>query len=120
MSANMSENWSPQALLDAVRARLRRGLDDGDERQTDASLVDGDILVTFHWRREVERFAMRFPATEAPAGPSTGEVCSHASEWATEVGWVLEEELGTGLVRRAPRSAMADGVIELLWRSTAD
>jgi hypothetical protein len=116
----MTSSWPEQALLDAVQARLRRGVDEGAAREMTASLVDGDIVVAFYWRREPERFAMRFPTGEAPMGPSTGEVCCSPTEWAVEVGFVLDEELGTGLVRRAPRSVMSDGVIELLWRFSSD
>jgi hypothetical protein len=111
----MSDRWSPRTLLDAVQVRLRAGLDDGDERQMSAHLLDRDILVTFYWRDELERFAMRFSTADAPVGPCTGEICSSVREWATEVGFVLEEDLGTGLVRRASRSAMTDGTTELLW-----
>ena len=80
------------------------------------TLDDGDILVTFRWPGEAGDLGMRFKPSEAPIGPSTGEVCDSPTEWATEVGWVLMEELQTGLVRWGPRSVTASGVVELHYR----
>lgn len=82
----------------------------------EATLDDGDILVTFEWSGEADRLGMRFWPSQAPVGPCTGEVCDSPAEWATEVGWVLMEELETGLTRRAHRSVTADGVVELRYR----
>lgn len=75
-----------------------------------------DILVTFEWPGESSRLGMRFDVSKAPYGPSTGEVCDSPEDWATEVRWVLMEELETGLTQRAPRTVTRDGVIELDWR----
>jgi hypothetical protein len=81
-----------------------------------AVLEDDDVLVTFDWPGEGDRLGMRFPLAEAPVGPSTGEVCDTPAQWAAEVGFVLMEELETGLTRRAPRSVRADSVVELHYR----
>ena len=61
-------------------------------------------------------YGVRFPTTGAPDGPSTGEVCETAEEWAQEVALVLMEELDTGLVTRGRRSVSEQGIVELHYR----
>lgn len=83
------------------------------------ALLDGtDIVVTFHWRDDPQLYGVRFSITEAPEGPSTGEVCETAEEWAQEVALVLMEELDTGLVTRGRRVVSPSGVVELDYRHT--
>lgn len=81
------------------------------------ALLDGTgIVVTFHWRDDPQLYGVHFPTTEAPKGPSTGEVCETAEEWAQEVALVLMEELDTGLVARGRRVVSPSGVVELDYR----
>ena len=114
----MAGPWEAERLLAEVQERVRFGIDDcaGGRIPMQATLDDGDILVTFQWPGEAGQLGMRFEPSEAPIGPSTGDVCDSPTEWATEVGWVLMEELQTGLVRRGRRSVTARGVIELRHR----
>lgn len=83
-----------------------------------AAFDGDDILVTFRWPGEADGLGMRFRPSEAPVGPCTGELCEAPTQWANEVGWVLMEELETGLAQRAPRCVTADGVVELRYRPT--
>ncbi len=116
----MSGTWDTDRLLAEVQRRVRRGPHSDDQNPMQATLDDGDILVTFHWPGEADRLGIRFKPSEAPVGPSTGEVCDSPTEWATEVGWVLMEELDTELTRRAPRTVTASGVVELDYRPASD
>lgn len=127
----MSERWSPEHLLAAVRTHVpwvEVHLDDGALDATRArepqvftahqvhvqvGLDGDDILVTFRWPGEPHLFGIRFPASEAPNGPSTGGTCETPAEWAQEVGLVLMEELDTGLVHRGQRTLTPNGVVEL-------
>lgn len=89
----------------------------GDERVPVEVLLDGeDLLVTFRWPAQPHLLGVRFRPSESPEGPSTGEVCLSPEEWAQEVGWVLMEELDTGLVHRGRRSVTDQGVVELHYR----
>ena len=115
----MAEGWTPDELLAAVQVRVQQGPDHDGEIPMQALLDGGDLLVTFRWPSEPHLFGIRFPLAEAPQGPSTGEVCETTEEWATEVGWVLMEELGTGLVRWGHRSLTPRGVVELDYRRGA-
>ena len=111
----MSEVWAPLHLLEVVEARVRTGPD--GEKTPMRALLDGtDIVVTFHWRDDPQLYGVRFATTEAPEGPSTGEVCETAEEWAQEVALVLMEELDTGLVTRGRRVVSPSGVVELDYR----
>lgn len=114
----MSEVWAPLHLLEVVEARVRTGPD--GEKTPMRALLDGtDIVVTFHWRDDPQLYGVRFATTEAPEGPSTGEVCETAEEWAQEVALVLMEELDTGLVTRGRRVVSPSGVVELDYRHVA-
>nr|WP_300049335.1 hypothetical protein [uncultured Nocardioides sp.] len=112
----MPGSWDPDRLLVEVQERVRHVAVGDGAAPVQATLDDGDILVTFHWPGEADRLGMRFSPSEAPIGPSTGEMCDSPTQWVTEVGWVLVEELETGLARRAPRSLTARGVVELHYR----
>lgn len=111
----MSEVWAPERLLELVQARVRSGPD--DERTPMRAVLDGtDIVVTFHWRDDPQLYGVRFSTMEAPEGPSTGDVCETAEEWAQEVALVLMEELDTGLVTRGQRVGSPSGMVELDYR----
>jgi len=112
----MPGSWDADRLLVEVQERVRHVVIGDGAVPVQATLDDGDILVTFHWPGEPDRLGMRFSPSEAPIGPSTGEVCDSPTQWATEVGWVLVEELETGLTSRAPRSVTERGVVELQHR----
>ena len=108
----MSGLWTAERLLALVQARVRRGAD-GDGKTPMQAVLDGsDIVVTFHWRDDPQLYGVRFATSEAPVGPCTGDVCGTSEEWAQEVGWVLMEELDTGLVIRGRRTLTPDGVVE--------
>ena len=80
-------------------------------------VLDGeDLLVTFSWPGEPHPLGIRFTTTDAPTGPSTGELCETPEEWATEVALVLMEELDTGVVRWGRRTRTPTGVVELDYR----
>lgn len=111
----MAEAWAPEHLLAVVQDFVGSGPD--DQQTPMDSLLDGaDIIVTFRWRDHPQLFGVRFPTTQAPAGPMTGEVCETAEEWAQEVALVLMEELDTGLVTRGRRVVGPHGVVELDYR----
>jgi hypothetical protein len=112
----MTDAWRPEHLLDAVRAVVPAvpGID--ASAPVDVVLDGDDLLVTFHWPGHPDLFGIRFRPSESPEGPSTGELCGSPEEWATEVGWVLMEELDTGLVHRGRRSVTDQGIVELHYR----
>lgn len=112
----MAEGWPAERLVDAVRAAVPTvpGIDGPVPVEV---VLDGDdLLVTFRWPAQADLFGIRFSASESPAGPSTGELCESPEDWASEVGWVLMEELDTGLVFRGRRSVTDRGVVELHYR----
>lgn len=106
-------------MLAAVGSRLRALGTELDVSCTfdEPRLVAEELLVGFWWQREPTRYRVRLSLHLIPQGPSTGEVCESSAHWATEVGWVLMEELETGLVARAPRTLAPDGLVDLLWRA---
>jgi hypothetical protein len=118
----MANRWTPEQLLEAVQQRVQRvrlGPPSDDDRiPMQAEQDGGELLVTFRWPGEPQRLGLRFWTSEAPVGPSTGEICDSPDEWAKEVGWVLMEELDTGLVHRGRRPPTEQGVVELHYRST--
>lgn len=108
--------WTPGQLLDAVRSVVS-SVEAGDGRVPAEVLLDGeDLLVTFSWPDQPQLFGIRVRPSESPEGPSTGEVCESAEEWAQEVAWVLMEELGTGLVHHGRRTVTTQGIVELHYR----
>jgi hypothetical protein len=115
----MTVSWTRDHLFEAVQRRVqcvRLGMPDDDGVPMEVERDGDELLVTFDWPDEPKRLGLRFWMSEAPQGPSTGDICGSPDEWAGEVGWVLMEELDTGLVRRAPRSLTGSGVIELHYR----
>lgn len=112
----MPSGWAPEQLLDAVRSVVS-SVEAGDGRVPAEVLLDGeDLLVTFSWPDQPQLFGIRVRPSESPEGPSTGEVCESAEEWAQEVAWVLMEELGTGLVHHGRRTVTTQGIVELHYR----
>lgn len=112
----MTDGWTPEQLLDAVRSVVS-SVEAGDERVPVEILLDGeDLLVTFSWPGQPHLFGIRFRPSESPAGPWTGEVCESPEEWAHEVALALMEELDTGLVHRGRRTVTAKGIVELHYR----
>lgn len=112
--------WDHETLLAVVRRAVPHVPAGDDEVPAQVELDTDDLLVTFRWPGEPHLFGVRFPLEQAPAGPSTGEVCDSPEEWAWEVSLVLAEELGTGLVRRGRRTVTSTGLVELEYRVNAD
>ena len=117
----MPSDWTNEAVVTAVRSRL---CDVSAERDGFApahvALDAEDILVTFRWRGDSQLYGVRFALADVPTGPSTGEVCESPDAWAQEVSWVLDEEIGTGLVQEAHRTVTPDGLVLLRWRNGSD
>jgi hypothetical protein len=127
----MTEGWTPAQLLEAVRSGVPSVSVHDDSNLLDAvragdgavstayevpmqfSLDGADLVATFRWPGEQHLFGVRFPTSDVPTGPSTGDVCESPDEWAQEVGLVLMEELDTGLVRRGRRALSPSGIVEL-------
>lgn len=98
----MPPDWADEAVVAAVRSRLLHvSAERGGYAPAHVALDAEDILVTFRRRRDSQLYGLRFSLANLPTGPSTGEVCGSPDEWAQEVRWVLDEEIGTGLVQEA-------------------
>ena len=118
--AGVTDTWEREAALAAVRAAVPR-VPAGDSEVPAQVVLDGDdLLVTFRWPGEEHLFGVRFPLSEAPNGPSTGEACDSLEDWAWEISLVLMEELDTGLVHRGRRTVTSEGIVELDYRHDDD
>jgi hypothetical protein len=102
--------WSPDEVLAAVRAMLPRGLV-AFER---ADLSRNHVLVVF--RVDGQRFGVHYSLSNLPNGPNTGMPCESPEQWAVEIGWDINEQVGTGGVARAERALGPDGLVLLRWR----
>jgi hypothetical protein len=105
--------WTRDEVLAAVRASLPGRVDSGWTFER-ADLNGDQVLVLF--RVGAQRFGVHYSLEELPHGPNTGEVCETPREWAQEIGWDMDEQVLTGGLLRAERSAGSDGVILLSWR----
>jgi hypothetical protein len=106
-------DWTRDEVLAAVRASVPGRVDSGwTFERTD---LDGDqVLVLF--RVGAQRFGVHYSLDELPDGPNTAEPCDTPREWAQEIGWDMDEQVLTGGLLRAERTAGSDGVILLSWR----
>lgn len=118
----MSTAWSPEAIVKAVRESLGRSGRVSEGFRLDSVWHEHrDLMVTFRWRRDPNRYAVRFslPDGAAAESPWTGLPIASAQEWAQDAAGLLTEELDTGVVRRARRERQHD-VVELDWRAAPD
>jgi hypothetical protein len=105
--------WSPEDVVLAVHAALRWN-DPGAPWTFQTAMLAGDgVLVVFQIGDD--EYAVRYPFTDVPAGPNTGEPCDNPREWAEEIRLDMDEQTLTGGVSRAQRSARPNGLVELHW-----
>ena len=86
-------------------------------RPVEVTVAGDDLVVKFHYDGYAELFAVRFSLDRMPEGPCTGDVCQTVEDWAEEIDWTLDEELGTRMVQTAERTVADDGVVTLRWRN---
>ena len=117
--------WTDEEVLAAVRRHVAAPAPRPSWDFVGAEVVDRAVRVTFtlredsvlgRRRHEPGRFAVDYPLTDLPEGPSTGEECDTPDEWAVEVTVDIDEEVDTGGVWRAERSAGPEGAVLLRWR----
>lgn len=109
----MAVDWARTTVERAVRATLLRpGVVTDGFTGVDVRDLDDELVVLFRWRRDPHTFGIRFPYPGAYESPWTGEPVETVEEWATELAFLLMEELDTGLARRAPRT-VRDGFVQL-------
>ncbi len=103
-----------QALADAVRRALAECTLSEDGYELVGATANGTSLVVYFWYREARPVhAVEIDAAPPLTGSSTGEPCASAEEWATEVRWLLDEEVGTGDLERRPSVITDDGVVHV-------
>ncbi|MFI9592793.1 hypothetical protein [Nonomuraea sp. NPDC052265] len=116
----MTVEWSRPEVLEAVRTRLLRpgAVTEGFSGVAVVAEADG-MSVVFRWRRDPNTYAIRVGFPAAPESAWTGLPVSSADEWASDVEFLLMEELDTGLVRRSRRT-VRDGHVLLDTRDAPD
>ena len=62
----------------------------------DATMTGRRVLVSFRHGDPPDVYAVELDAASPLSGASAGEMCSTVDEWAREVHWLLDEEIGTG------------------------
>jgi hypothetical protein len=77
----------------------------------DATMIGRTVLVLFRQASSPDVYAVELDAASPLSGASTGEVCSTVKEWAKEVHWLLDEEIGTGDLWKHPREVTPDGIV---------
>ncbi|MGW4411129.1 hypothetical protein ACWEJ6_44335 [Nonomuraea sp. NPDC004702] len=112
--------WSREEIVEAVRTYLLRSgaITDGFSAAEVVAEPD-NLLVTFHWRRDPNVYAVEVRFPTAPISPWTGLPVTSADEWAAEALSSLAEELATGLVSRSRRK-VRDGYVVLDARNAPD
>ncbi len=112
----MDSHWTPCEVVDTVRRHLSSGAFDHKHLIDRVDLADEDVLVVLRGVLDDDRrYGVRFSLASVPYGPSTGEVCESVEGWAREVGWVLDEAIGTREVDHAEHLVGPDGVVLLRW-----
>ena len=106
--------WTAEVLADALRIAMARVSMSTHGYQPSEIVVRGsDVMLSFRLREDPALYRVRL-ATRAPLrGESTGELCSSPAEWATEVGMLLDEQVGTREIHSAGRTVEDDGVVVL-------
>lgn len=113
----MSTAWSAEVIVKAVRDLLSRSTVVSQGFRLVAIWLERDeLVVSFRWWRDPNRYAVRFPLPDStlPESPWTGLPVVTSQDWAHDVVGLLAEELGTGAVRHA-RRRRHHGVVELDW-----
>lgn len=113
----MAHFWHPDEAVAAVRSQFERAdwARRPPYRPVEVTVAGAELVVRFRYEGHIELFAVRFSLDHMPQGPCTGELCQTVEEWAQEVDWTLDEELGTRMVQTAERMVDHDGVVTLLW-----
>lgn len=112
----MDSDWRPCEVLDTVRRHLSSGAFDHKHLIDRVDLVDRDVLVVLRGVLNDDRcYGVRFSLASMPYGPNTGGVCESVERWAREVGWDLDEAIGTREVDHAARRVGPYGVVLLRW-----
>ncbi|MFC5822138.1 hypothetical protein [Nonomuraea harbinensis] len=89
----------------AVRTRLLRpGAVTKGYSAVDVVAEPDAMLVIFRWRRDPNVYAIKVEFPAASKSPWTGLLASSIDGWATDVEYLLAEELDTRLVRRSRRT----------------
>jgi hypothetical protein len=103
-----------QPLADVVRKLLSECTLSEDGYELVGATANGTSLVVYFWYRDARPVhAVELDAAPPLSGPSTGEPCATAEEWATEVRWLLDEEVGTRDLERRPSVITDDGVLHI-------
>lgn len=102
------------ALAAAVRQSLVECTLAEDGYELVGATANGTSLLVYFWYRDARPVhAVEVDAHAPLTGPSTGEECATAEEWATEVRWLLDEEVGTRDLERRPSQITDDGVVRV-------
>ncbi len=105
----MSDGQHP---ADAVRQSLAECTLSEDGYELVGATANGTSLVVYFWYRNAKPVhAVELDAAPPLTGQSTGEPCATAQEWATEVRWLLDEEVGTRDLERRPSQITDHGVV---------
>ena len=103
-----------QPLADAVRQSLAECTLSEDGYELVGATANGTSLVVYFWYRDAKPVhAVELDVASPLTGPSTGEPCATSEEWATEVRWLLDEEVGTRDLERRPSDITDDGVVHV-------
>jgi len=116
----MDTRWTHEEVLQAVRRQLATPIFSYRRLVERVDLLDDDVRVVLkHVRADDRLYGIRFSLSNAPYGPSTGEVCESVGDWAIEVAIALDEVIGTGEIDDAESRSEtdADGVVLLRWWS---
>jgi hypothetical protein len=112
----MDASWTPDKVVESVRRLLASAFFDHRHLIDRVDLVDEDVLVVLRGLLDDdELYGVRFSLAQVPRGPSTGEACDSAEQWAGEVAIDLDEAIGTREIERAEQKAGQDGVVLLRW-----
>jgi hypothetical protein len=116
--------WPDADVLAAVRSHFAGARMLDGYVPLGVSIEGRTLLVTFRRTsisvpRDDTAYGLQFSLRTLPRGTNTGEECQDVEEWAQEVRWDLDEEIGTGLVEEAARRVRDDGVVVLRWRHGA-
>jgi len=117
--------WTPSEVLTAVRSSLVANRPFSNWTYERADLEGDDVLVVFrvkasapvrpHLGRD-HRFGVLYPLADLPHGPSTGMPRDTVEQWADEIAGDIDEQVDTGLIATAERTARPPRLVLLRWR----